>query len=105
MEIAIVALLLIFGIPIIAILSNTVIKLVEMRMKNQPPPLAASELSGEQALFGLSAAEDLRELKARMDRMESQISQIAGALQGAKAAPRTLDPIVEPPRPERLITQ
>lgn len=101
MEIAIVALLLVFGVPIIAILSNTVIKLAKMRMEHRPP---TRELTGEQALFGLTAAEDLRDLKGRMDRLEAQIAQIAQAVQPAAPLARSLDPITDPAAAPQEIT-
>jgi hypothetical protein len=106
MEIGMIAVLLGLGIPMVAIICKTVISLAEMRPQNAPPP-EPRELTGEEALFGISAAEDLRELKQRMDRLEGQIATIANAVQGgARTAPaRSLDPIESVPPQEPPIVE
>lgn len=85
------------SIPIIAIITNALVKVAESRSS----ALAQAERTptGEEALFGIAAAEDLRDLKQRMDRLESQIAAIANAVQGSTPAPtRSLDPQpVQPP--------
>jgi hypothetical protein len=107
MEIAIIAIVAGCSIPIVALIGKTIVQLVEMRQGVAPHP-AAGELTGEQALFGISAAEDLRDLKQRMDRLESQIASIANAVQGSgRPAPtRSLDPVEPiPPSEHPLLEQ
>jgi hypothetical protein len=91
-------------IPILAIVCGMVVKLAKLRFEQRPAqPVAPRELSGEEALFGLSAAEDLRDIRERLDRLEGQVSQVVRAVQAVVPAPaqaaRSLDPIVEPPVP------
>lgn len=103
-------------IPIIAIVCGMVTKLAQIGARataewraahggQQSPARQAAqrELSGEEALFGLSAAEDLRDIRQRLDRLECQVSQVVQAVQAIVPAPaqatRSLDSFAEAPTP------
>jgi hypothetical protein len=108
MDTGTLAVLLTLGIPWVVIPGIVAIKVIEARTK-QRQVREKEQLSGEQALFGLSAAEDLRDLKQRMGAVESQISEIASAVRSMAAAPvrtaRSLDAFAEEPAEPPVVEQ
>ncbi len=98
-------------VGVVAIVCGMITKLAQIRSEGRPRrEETGRELTGEEALFGLAAAEDLRDLKGRMDRIEGRIDQIARALEALApmrpTAARTLEPVApETPPAEWAQTQ
>ncbi len=89
-------------IALVAILSDKIVEAMKLRAKEREK-LAARALTGEEALFSLGAAEDIRALNTRIDGLERRLDRLVDALEKGRdvetARSRRLDGVEteEPP--------